>query len=126
MKAEHRKELETNVLADRLGHLVTNFKQGISRSTAIVLGVIALGVVLFLIWRYFHLASQDRNASLWFAWDQLNAPEEFDRLAAQNPTTQRDQLELKRLEEFASEQKNKGTTQARLAQFQIGRLALYQ
>jgi tetratricopeptide (TPR) repeat protein len=126
MKAEHRKELATNALADKLGHLVTNIKQGVSRSTVYVLGAVALVIVLFLIWRYFHLASQERNANLWLTWDQLTAPAEFDRLADQNKGASRDQLALKRLEEFVGEQKNKGTSQGRLAQFDIGRLALYQ
>jgi hypothetical protein len=52
MKAEHRKELETNALAERMGRMVQGMKQ--ARQTRsllwLVLVVVAVGIVLFF-WR---------------------------------------------------------------------------
>ncbi|MBM4072473.1 MAG: hypothetical protein FJ271_26625 [Planctomycetes bacterium] len=45
MKAEHRKELETNVLADRMGRLVQRMKERPKRRTTLYL---VLGLVLFI------------------------------------------------------------------------------
>ena len=51
MKAEHRKQLETNTLADTLGKIIQSVKHGFNRNAWIVVGVIVAGFVLFLIWR---------------------------------------------------------------------------
>jgi hypothetical protein len=53
MKAEHRKELQTNALADRIGRFLTGLRDR-SRSNWVLIWVIALGVVLavvFWIWK---------------------------------------------------------------------------
>lgn len=52
MKAEHRKELETNILADKVGRMITGAKQGPSRSSVwyVVLAVLVV-VALFVVYR---------------------------------------------------------------------------
>jgi hypothetical protein len=65
MKAEHRKELETNVLADRLGRVVTNLKQGPQRGTAmyVVLGILVAALVFFSV-RWYRV-TKDENSDAW-------------------------------------------------------------
>ncbi len=66
MKAEQRKELETNALADRMGHLVQRMKTQPRRSTLYyVLGGIAVMVIVFLIARWFQVSRQE-NSQRWF------------------------------------------------------------
>jgi hypothetical protein len=65
MKAEQRRELETNALADRMGHLVQRMKTQPRRSTVYyVVGVLLLIVVVFVVWRWFRM-SQLENANRW-------------------------------------------------------------
>lgn len=66
MKAEHRKELETNVLADRMGRLLDTVKQKPQRGTVgwVVLGVVVV-VVAFLTMRYYRMQQVERSDA-WF------------------------------------------------------------
>lgn len=65
MKAEERKELETNVLADKLGKIVKGAKKGPSRKGIfLVLGLLGLLLAL-LIWQRFQGADQRENSERW-------------------------------------------------------------
>jgi hypothetical protein len=69
MKAEHRKELETNTLADGVGHLVTRMKDRPRRSTlgyAVVAGLFV--IVLILVWRWFYMSRME-NTERWYLFD---------------------------------------------------------
>jgi hypothetical protein len=67
MKAEHRKELETNTLAEGMGHLVQRIKERPRRNTfGYVLVGVAAGIVLILALRYSHMSRQDA-ADRWAA-----------------------------------------------------------
>ena len=68
MKAEHRKELETNVLADRMGRLLENIKQKPERGTLfwVICGIVAV-VVTFLVVRYYQVGKNE-NSDAWFAY----------------------------------------------------------
>src|SRR5437870_2747860 len=68
MKAEHRKELETNVLADRMGRLLENFKQKPERGTMfwVVAGIVVVALT-FLGVRYYQLGKDD-NSDAWFSY----------------------------------------------------------
>jgi hypothetical protein len=62
MKAEQRKELETNALADRMGRAVQRMKTQPRRATMYyVIGAIALFVVLFVVFRYFQQSRQENS-----------------------------------------------------------------
>jgi hypothetical protein len=85
MKAEHRKELETNILADRMGRVLRTSKE--TSSTAIWYWVVGVGLVLlaaFLLNRYF-IWSADRAAT---AWGYLESGDEqaLLQVAQQFPT----------------------------------------
>ena len=104
MKAEHRKELETNALAQQLTKAYEGLKQGPSRTTWFYIGgavIVVLGIILF---RYF-MAESDRNAAeRWVMLDEVVFPEQL--------TTLLDKSELK------------GSPQARLARFKEADLKL--
>ena len=67
MKAEHRKELQTNVLADRLGKAIQGIKEGPSRGTMLFVGVVALAGLLIFVWWYFWSTSQAAESARWAA-----------------------------------------------------------
>jgi hypothetical protein len=65
MKAEQRKELETNALADRMGHLVKRMKTQPRRATMYyVLGAIAIVLIGFAAVRWFQY-SRDEASKRW-------------------------------------------------------------
>jgi hypothetical protein len=78
MKAEHRKELETNILADKVGKLITGAKEGPSRGFVFYLTAgLAAVVVAFLLYRWW-VVGGDANARLWLAIEDGDR----DRIAA--------------------------------------------
>jgi hypothetical protein len=65
MKAEQRKELETNALADRMGHLVQRVKTQQRRTTLYwFLMVAGLLIALFLVFRWYQTSRTD-NSRRW-------------------------------------------------------------
>lgn len=102
MKAEHRKELETNVLADRLGKTLQSFKEGPSRSTMLwAAGLVAILVLVF-VWTVVQTQSLNTSSDLWEQWYGLDS--------------------ASGLESFAKDHGN--SVQGRLARFQMARLDL--
>ena len=54
MKAEHRKELQTNTLADMLGRTVRNVRgggTGLSWTKVLIVAVVVVGVLMFFWWK---------------------------------------------------------------------------
>jgi len=104
MKAEHRKELQTNVLADKLGHFIQGLREGPSRGAVIFWGLVLTAVIVFFVVRYFIRSSEEAASELWNKWDQASSPLQLDALAKENP----------------------GKAQARLARFELARLNMVQ
>jgi hypothetical protein len=69
MKAEHRKELQTNALADRMGRLIQRARQGPSRAVVltVLLVVVLLGALVFFLWRRSSALATD--SSRWVDFD---------------------------------------------------------
>lgn len=107
MKAEHRKELHTNALADRMGRLMQGVKSG-RKPTSIVLWVIILLAVGIVILWYSSGGPNPARSQLWVRLQQ-----DIDQ---DNPESLAD------LKKIADE--NPGTTVGRLAQFQRARRLL--
>lgn len=69
MKAEQRKELETNALADRMGHLMQRMKTQPRRSTIYyVVGGLVLVIGIFILWRWVQTSRQENSMS-WAMFD---------------------------------------------------------
>ena len=69
MKAEHRKELETNVLADRVGRLVQTVKAGPDRRFILYTLLVVLAVVVLFIWLRARSLSRTENADRWYFFE---------------------------------------------------------
>ena len=99
MKAEHRKELETNVLAQKLGEVYEGLRQGPSRSTVIwliVLGAVVLGVGLF--W-YFLSSSRAADSQSWLKLDEAVFPAQLDARLKESELTGTPQFRIARFKE---------------------------
>jgi hypothetical protein len=74
MKAEHRKELETNVLADRMGRVVQGMKQAPQKKT--LLYVILGAAVVAALWLYFRKGEvqQVENSLNWMKFEDGSQP----------------------------------------------------
>lgn len=97
MKAEHRKELQTNTLADYLGRAIESLKSG--HTLTIVVAVIVVLLLASWLWSRFRTSSRSGDAMLWTKLDVAGNDEQLEQLADANP----------------------GTTQARTARFEVAR-----
>jgi hypothetical protein len=69
MKAAHRKELHTNLLADRMGRLVEGMKTA-PRSTSLMVWVfVVLALGTLGVWRYAASATYSQRSALWVSVD---------------------------------------------------------
>jgi tetratricopeptide (TPR) repeat protein len=101
MKAEHRKELETNKLADKIGQTIQSFKEGPSRNAIIYGSVVAVAVLLFVVYRWVSANASATASARWMAWDQLSTREDAERFAKDNVDNEQGRLarfELARLD----------------------------
>jgi len=99
MKAEQRKELQTNSLVRFIGRLKQNFRVAPSRKATVIWGIIILALVVFIGWRIASSVSAKNNSRRWV---------ELDSLAGEND-----------LNKFIDE--NRGTVQAQVARLQVAR-----
>jgi biopolymer transport protein ExbB/TolQ len=99
MKAEHRKELMTNTLANRLGDALQGMKEGPSRGTILTLAAVAVVLILILTWRYFATSAEESDSARWLRWDKLSSPEELKAFADDKEVQGHMQGRLARLEE---------------------------
>jgi tetratricopeptide (TPR) repeat protein len=102
MKAEHRKELETNTLADSIGQMLQNLKQGPSRNAMVWGSAIVVVILLIVAYRWIAANAAATDSTRWLRLDQI---------------TNRDDLEA-----FLKD--NADTEQGRLARFELARLDL--
>jgi hypothetical protein len=102
MKAEERKELQTNSLVRFVGRLRHGFKGGTSRKAVVIWSIIGLAVVVFIGWKIIANISERRNSQRWLDLDMAKTPNDLD--------------------EFID--KNKGTVQANVARLFQAREAL--
>lgn len=134
MKAEERKELETNTLVTLLEKGAEGLKKGPPKTTYYIIGGILVVVVLFFVWQYFSRQAWDRDAERWLSWQNVATPQEINRLVDEarkanpqewgmmGPEDQRLMGQLLCLDKFIKD--NEGSGQARLARYQRSRLKL--
>lgn len=107
MKAEHRKELITNTLVNRLGEAVHGMKEGPSRGTIFLLAGVGLVVILVIVWRYLASSGEEADSARWLKWDNVATAEQ--------------------LKAFVENDKNvEGQIQGRLARLEEARRSLHE
>src|SRR6516164_3425961 len=71
MKAEHRKELHTNLLADSMGKLVQKVKSPTSTRAVVLWVIVGLVVATVGFWLYSVNRASDTAGALWIKLDNL-------------------------------------------------------
>ncbi len=104
MKAEHRKELESNVLAHQIERAYEGLRRGPSRTALIWVGVAAVVLVVYLLFRYFMWSSESTTSERWLKLDSVLFPDQLTKVL--------------------SEDDLKGTEAGRLARFKEARMNL--
>jgi len=115
MKAQHRKELHTNELADRLGRLIQKVRTGPKSTPVIIWLFLGLAVLAVGFWYYFANSTKAERSAQWAQLDQATST----ALAAGDR-----QAFLEQLSQIAKE--GQGTVPGRAARFQLARFLLQQ
>jgi hypothetical protein len=108
MKAQHRHQLHTNALADRMGRLLQGMRSAPKSTSTLLWVFVVLGLATFAVWQFAASASVNRSA-LWTSVDE----------AMHAPSAGPGGLQ-------AIEKDNPGTIAARTAGFQLARWKLQQ
>src|SRR4051812_21127129 len=70
MKAEHRHQLHTNALADRMGRLVKGMRSTPRSTSVFVWTFVLLALVTFAAWQIYARTTQNSRSSLWVTVDE--------------------------------------------------------
>jgi hypothetical protein len=90
MKAEHRKELQTNALADRLGRVVQGFREGFGRpsnTSLLIWGGIIGAIVLVVGWRVLSNMSAKSRSAEWLQLDEASSLSDLERIVGQDASS---------------------------------------
>lgn len=109
MKAAHRKELQTNALADRMGRLIETLKSGPKSTSVVAWLFVFVALVAVVGWRYLGGSNPETESSRWLSLG--TATHLPDPSSAS-----------KGLDEIQAEER--GSMQARAARVQLARLSL--
>jgi tetratricopeptide (TPR) repeat protein len=127
MKAEHRKELQTNALADRLGRFVKGLGSKPSSGGLAIAVIVLVAVAIFFAWRYFGSVSRHARSEMWVALDKITGEElavnkkGFHQFAGGDDDYQKI---IAKLEKISKD--NAGTKASLMARFQIAQINLIQ
>jgi hypothetical protein len=80
MKAEHRKELQTNALADHLGRFLQSLTANPGPLFWYLLGGVILVVALFYGWRYFSASSAKGRSLQWIQLDEATSLDDLNHI----------------------------------------------
>jgi hypothetical protein len=87
MKAQHRKELQTNALADRLGRLLQSAKEGPSRTTVVIWSLALLAAAVFLGWWGYDRYAKKENSAENRELEDATTREQYQEIANKHPNT---------------------------------------
>jgi hypothetical protein len=104
MKAEHRKELERNVLRERMSQAAEALKQKPTSGVYYVVGVVLLVVAIFGVWKYISVSTAKSTSERWTRLDEIRNVTDLGPFI----------------------EKNAGTPAARTARFEQARYRLQQ
>ena len=99
MKAEQRKALVTNSLAQEIGKVVEGVKKGPSRSSVVYLVLILLAVVGFFSFRYWSRSWEQTESERWVRFDEILFPDQLDAFAKDDKLADKPQARLARFKE---------------------------
>jgi hypothetical protein len=88
MKAEHRKELETNKLADKIGGVVQSFKEGPSRNAIIYGSIVVVAILLIIVYRWVSANATATDSNRWLRLEQITSRDELQSFSKENPDTE--------------------------------------
>lgn len=81
MKAEHRKELETNSLSAAIASWIESARTGPTNGLMIFLVLVAVVVGLIVLWRYYAVTAVQASSALWMKVDNASTAEELLKVA---------------------------------------------
>ena len=87
MKAEHRKELQTNTLADHLGKMIQGAKAKPSPNSLVIWIFVLLVLAVLIGWKYFSANSLEKRSQDWTGLGEVNSSEELQTFADEHPKT---------------------------------------
>jgi hypothetical protein len=87
MKAEHRKELQTNVLANSVGRMIRGLRTRPNPSSVVVAIFVIGAVLIFLLWHYFSGKSQESRGQLWAQLENTSSLKDLRSFADSNAKT---------------------------------------
>jgi hypothetical protein len=99
MKAEHRKELETNVLVHQLEKAYQGIRQGPSRTTLLWVGAAVVVLVVYLLFRYFMTSSEATTSERWLKLDSIIFPDQLTKVLSEDDLKDTEQGRLARFKE---------------------------
>lgn len=85
MKAEHRKELQTNTLSATLAGWLDALRGGPTTGSVIFWTFILLAIGFIVLWRYTSFTSQQTNSALWTKVENAETPKELLEVAESSP-----------------------------------------
>jgi hypothetical protein len=88
MKAEHRKELQTNTLSATLAGWIESLRAGPTTGSVIFWAFILLAIGCIVGWRYYSASSREARSALWTKVENADSPKELLEIAEANPGTQ--------------------------------------
>jgi hypothetical protein len=102
MKAQHRKELQTNVLADRLGRFLQSAKEGPSRTTVVVWSLLLLAAAVFLGWWGYSVYAKKENSAENREFEEAATRDQYKSIADKYPNTTAGRMALLQYARLAS------------------------
>jgi hypothetical protein len=92
MKAEHRHQLHTNALADRMGRLLQGMRSAPKSTSTLIWVFILLALATFAVWQYALNATAKERSALWTGVDQAThssaaSPSGLQTIERDNPGT---------------------------------------
>src|SRR5438128_11986762 len=92
MKAEHRHQLQTNALADRMGRLLKGMKSAPRSTSTLIWVFIVLAFGTFAVWQYAARATVTERSALWTSVDKAthdlaDGPPALQLIEMRNPGT---------------------------------------
>jgi hypothetical protein len=90
MKAEHRKELQTNLLADRLGRFYQSLRDGTwkvhpSTKAWLITGAVVAVVALLIGWRYYSNSVTKSTSAEWMQIDDAASLSDLEKIVEKDP-----------------------------------------